>query len=195
MLEELGQDYDYQLVDFARGDARSPEFLAFNPAGKVPAIQDGDLVLLESAAIVTYLGDKFSSSGLVPPVTTTERAKYEQWSYFTLCELEQPLWTISKHKFALPREQRVPEIINTAAWEFQQAARLVSMGLGDGDYILGEQFSAADILLAQTLFWGTICKLPLEQGNLEAYVQRAMARPALARALARENAALEANKT
>lgn len=191
MLEELEQDYEFCLVDFAKGEPQSPEYLAINPAGKVPAFQEDELLLLESAAIVAYLGDKTPDSKLVPSAGTVERARYDQWSYFAMCELEQPLWTIGKNKFALPEAQRCAEIFPTAQWEFQKALKLFSKGLGDKPYILGENFSGADVLLGQTLLWGTAFKQPIEQENLKAYQERVTSRPALARAKSREAAALE----
>lgn len=191
LLEELGVDYEFKLVDFNKGEHRSPEFLAINPAGKVPAIVDGDLVMTESGAILNYLADKFADKGLIPAVGTAERAMYEQWSYFALSELEQPLWTLGKHRFALPEEQRVEAIFPTAEWEFQKALALLSEGLGDKPYILGDQLSAVDILLAHTLFWGLSFKQSIEQENLQAYVTRMRAREALTRAGAKEKAALE----
>jgi glutathione S-transferase len=182
MLEELEQAYDYKLVDFTKGEIRQEPFISINPAGKVPALKDGNLLLLESAAIVAYLGDKFPDKNLVPRAGTTQRGIYDQWSYFTACELEQPLWTIGKNKFALPKELRVPAIFSTAEWEYQKALKLLSLGLDDKPYILGDAFSAADILLGHTLDWGTRFKQAIEQENLIAYAERLNERPALARA-------------
>lgn len=191
MMEELGEDYEFNLVPFGDSGFKTEEFLKINPAGKVPAIQDGDLTLTESAAIVTYLGDKYSDKGLIPAAGTPERGKHDQWSYFALCELEQPLWTIGKHKFAIPEDKRVPAIMETAAWEFQQALKLLSQGLGDNNYILGDTFTAADILLCHTLIWGTNFGQPIEQENIKAYQERVSSRDALQRAIDKEEAALE----
>ena len=190
MLEELGQDYEFRLVDFNKGESRSPEYLAINPAGKVPAMLDDDLLLTESAAIITYLGDKFPEKGLVPLAGTAERGKFEQWCYFTLSELEQALWTMGKHQFALPKEQRVPAVLKTAEWEFQRALELLEKGLKDNQYILGDKFCAADILLGHTLIWGINFKQAVDQLKLQQYVQRLREREALARAIAKEEAAL-----
>jgi glutathione S-transferase len=187
MLEELKVEYTCHIVNFMKGEHRSNEYLAVNPGGKVPALKDGELVLVESGAIVTYLGDKFPESGLVPPTSQlTNRGQYEQWCYFALTELEQPLWTMGKHKFALPEEKRVPEIMETAAWEFQVALGLLSQGLAEKPYILGKEFSAADILLGHTLLWGLSFKQSIQQPNLQAYIDRLKARPALIQAWAKE---------
>jgi glutathione S-transferase len=189
MLEELGLDYDYHLVNMAKGESRSPEFLAINPGGKVPALQTDDGILTESAAILNYLGALKSDSGLIPNGSPFQRARYDQWCLYAVTELEQPLWTIGKNKFALPKEQRCAEIFPTAQWEFQKALGVMSQGLGSQDFILGNTFSAADILLAHTLFWGMAFKQPIEAANLQAYMARMNSRPALAAARAKEQAA------
>ncbi|MDZ7620917.1 MAG: glutathione S-transferase N-terminal domain-containing protein [Candidatus Competibacteraceae bacterium] len=129
-LEEAGAEYDYHKVDLLAGAGRQPSYLALNPGGKVPALVDGELVLTESAAICNYIGDRFPASGLTPVAGSRDRARYDQWCFFVLSELEQSLWTIAKHRFALPEKRRVPAIIETAAWEFGVAAKLLALGPG-----------------------------------------------------------------
>jgi len=189
MLEELGAQYEYKLVKFGQNGFKSKKLLALNPAGKVPALVDGNLVLTESAAIVTYLGDKYQNAGLVPPAGTPERGKFSQWCYFALTELEQPLWTIGKHKFALPEDKRVKEIFPTATWEFQQALDLLSEGLGENPYILGDNFSASDILIAHTLRWAINTGQSIQQANIKQYTDLVLSRGALKRAADREESA------
>lgn len=181
MLAELDMDYEFNLISFQKADHKAPDFLALNPAGKVPALKDGDLVLTESAAIVTYLGEKAGRSDLVPLVGSAERGQYLQWAMFAQSELEQGLWTIAKHKFALPEDQRVPQMIAVGAWEFQRALEIFSQGLADKPYILGDTFSAADILLGHTLFWAVSFKQPLEQQNIQEYLKRVSSREAVAK--------------
>jgi len=190
MLEELGLNYDYHLVDFTKGESRSDEYLAINPAGKLPAIMTEGQALTESCAIVNYLAAGHPDAELIPTASPFRRAMYDQWCFFAVTELEQPIWTMAKHKFALPKDQRCTEVLSSAAWEFQKALNLLSDGLGDKDFILGEHFSAADILLAHTLYWGMAFKQPVEQDNLKAYLGRTGVRSALAAARAREQAAL-----
>ena len=188
MLEELEADYEFNLVPVGNNGFGSEEYIKINPAGKVPAIRDGDLVLTESAAIVTYLGDKFPDKKLVPPAGSAARAKYDQWCYFVLSELEQPLWTKGKHKFMLPRDKRVPAIIETAEWEFQKALKILSQGLDGHRFILGDTFSAADILIGQTLSWARTAKQPVELQNVADYADSILGREALQRARTREAA-------
>ncbi|GLQ32269.1 glutathione S-transferase family protein [Litoribrevibacter albus] len=190
LLEELELDYEYHLINFAKGESQSPEFLAINPAGKVPALEIDGQVIFESGAIVTFLADKYASGKLIPNAGTVERARHDQWSYFVLTELEQPLWTMGKHKFAIPKEYRVAEVLPTAAWEFQRALTVLSKGLGDKEYILGDSFSVADLLIAQTLRWGLSFKQAIEQPNLIDYLNRMESRSARSLADQRETQAL-----
>lgn len=185
-LEEVGAVYDYHKVDLWAGAGRKPDYLALNPGGKVPTLIDGDLTLTESAAICTYMGDRFPASGLTPPVGSPERAQYHQWCFFVMSELEQPLWTLTKHRFALPEKRRVPAIIETAHWEWDLAAQVLATGLGEREFLVGGQLTAADVLAAHTLAWARAFKRPLGHALLDTYADRLLARPARARALARE---------
>lgn len=185
-LEEAGADYEYVRIDLRAGAGWKPEYLALNSGGKVPTLVDGGFVLTESAAICTYIGDRFPESKLTPPVGTRERASYNQWCYFALSELEQPLWTLAKHQFALPKRRRVPEVLDTARWEFSVAAKVLADGLGPHDFIVDQAFGAADILIGHTLFWAQAVQLPLEHDNLRAYAARLRERPALVKAKQRE---------
>ncbi len=188
-LEEAGASYDYVHVNLLKGEARQAAFLDINPGGKVPAFVDGNLSLTESGAICMYVADKFPSAKLTPPPAGAERAQFHQWCLFALTELEQPLWTMSKHQFALPEKMRVPAIVETATWEFARAAAVLTQGLADREFIVGDSFTVADILLANTLEWARRRGLEITQPTLNAYAERHLSRPALARALERERAA------
>ncbi|MGQ0658339.1 MAG: glutathione S-transferase family protein [Chromatiales bacterium] len=187
-LEEARADYQYVFVDLFKGEGRRHAYQAVNPAGKVPVLVDGALTLTESAAIVTYVGERYPASGLVPqdPIA---RADYLRWCFFVIGELEQPLWTLAKHRFALPPERRVPAIEETACWEFGRAAALVEQALAERKFILGNRFSGADILIANTLSWtkrsGAIALSP----RLQAYTEGLLAREAAVRAREREQTA------
>ena len=189
-LEEVRAEYEYVHVDLKTGQARSDAYLALNPAGKVPTLIDSELVITESAAICLYLGDKFPESGLVPPIGSTERAECYRWVSFAISELEQPLWTIAKHRFVLPKEKRVSAILQTAFWEFSIAASVLAKGIADRPYAVGEQFTAADILLGHTLAWARSTRIELGHGSLNSYADRVLDRPALE--LARERARIAA---
>ncbi|PLX81469.1 MAG: glutathione S-transferase family protein [Desulfuromonas sp.] len=177
-LEEIGLDYDYVKVNLASPSGPGEDFLRINPGGKVPAIDDEGLVLTESAAILTYLADRYAPGTMYPAAGTRERAVATQWCFFILTELEQPLWTLAKHKFALPKERRVPEIRETAAWEFARACRAFASGLGEREVLAGDNFSFVDLLATHTLAWGRAARLPLGHDNLERYADRHLQRPA-----------------
>jgi len=181
-LEELGVEYEYHLVDLTKGEGQRPEYLRVNPAGKVPVLVDGELVLSESAAICAYLGDKFPESELVPRPGTVDRAKYDQWSYFVLTELEQPLWTAVKHRFVYPPEKRVPAILELVPWEFERAASILAKALEGCEYLIGNSFTMTDILAVHTLTWARAYKIPHGQPALDDYEQRICSRSAFTRA-------------
>jgi len=184
-LEEAGAEYGYTPVNLAKGEHKLPEFLKLNPGGKVPALIDDDLVLTESAAICTYIGEKFPASMLVP-TQIADRAHYFQWCFFAMSELETPLWTMAKHTQFLPQERRVPAVAETCIWEFQRATAVLAQHMAGREYVVGGQFTAADILLGGTLNWARATKISLESAVLEAYAERMAARPGLVRARERE---------
>lgn len=191
-LEECGAPYEYVLIDLKAGAGRNSDYLSLNPTGKVPTLIEGDFVLSESAAICTYIGDRHPNSGIVPAAGTRERALYDKWCFYAIGELEQPLWTMAKHRFALPEKHRVPAVIETAQWEFRIAAKALERQIGEGPFILGERFSCADILIAHSLAWAKAYQVPHELEALSSYAERCAARPAFARARARESLALAA---
>ncbi|MEM7194439.1 MAG: glutathione S-transferase family protein [Pseudomonadota bacterium] len=181
VLEELELPYRFVVLDFAAGDAHSDTFRALNPAGKIPVLQHEDLTLTESGAICNYLATLKPEAGLMPSGDSAMRAKYDQWMFFAQTELEQPMWTKAKHKFALPREYRVDGLGATTAFEFSTALDILSAGLGDQEFILGGQFTAADIMLTHTLGWAKIARFKIEHDNVNNYISRNLARPAVAR--------------
>ncbi len=163
-LEEAAAEYQYVLVDLFKGAARTPGVLALNLAGKVPVLVDGELILTESGAIINYVSDKFPASALVPrdmPV----RADCLRWMFFATTELEQPLWTIAKHRFALPKDKRVASVEATARWEFAGVAKLLGDAVGAREFICGDAFTGADILLVHTLAWARSAKIALDSAR------------------------------
>lgn len=185
-LEEAEAPYEYIPVNLMGGEGRQAPYLSVNPGGKVPTLCDGDMILTESGAIVHYIGELFPQSGLLPK-DPKQRAQSLRWSFFAIGEFEQPLWTMGKHNFAIPEKYRVPEILPTAQWEFNVAAKILSVGLGDQPFITGDTFCGADILLGHTLAWAKAFGVPLEHENLVAYAKRVLKRPALLRAREVEN--------
>lgn len=184
-LEEAKADYTFTQVNLARGEHKQPDFLRLSPGGKVPVLVDEDLILTESAAICTYIGEKYPESGLVPP-GGNERAHYLQWCFFVMSEFETPLWTLTKHTRLLPEERRVPAIADTCLWEFGNAAKVLAGHMLGREFAVAGHFTAADILLGSTLNWARRMSIPFDSAVLEDYTNRMSVRPALARARARE---------
>ncbi len=186
-LEEVGAEYRYQLVDLGKGAGQTPEFRAMNPAGKLPVLVDGKLVLSESAAICSYLAECYPHTGLIPEPGTADRARYNQWCFFALTELEQPLWTMAKHKFALPKEYRVRDVLETAAFEFKRAAQVLDAGLADRYFLVGDRFSMADLLVVHILSWARVSRVKHGFSRLDDYRERMIQRQAWQRAVAIES--------
>lgn len=182
-LEELSLAWQYQKIDFAKGQHKSPEFLALNPCGKVPALKDDALVLTESGAICLYLAERYGQGKLLPSKPEQMGGHY-RWVSLVLCELEQPLWTMGKHRFALPEELRVPQVIETAQWEFEKVCEQLESTLPDSPTLF-EEFTVADILLTHTLNWAVKFEQRLPE-KLAAYRKFNSQRPALAEALNKE---------
>ena len=170
-LEEAGLDYESIPIDFLKGEHRSDEFLARNPSGKVPVLVDGDFILFESAAMCTYIGEKSSQNSLVPEARSPARYLYDQWMFFVMSELEQALWTMSKHKFALPKEWRVPNIFATAKYEFSRSCKALEAALADKQFMVGNHFTFADLMVTHTLKWAKLIGLDLGSAHLEAYLR------------------------
>lgn len=160
-LEEVGADFMFEFLDKAAGEHRSPEYLRINPNGRVPTLVDGSTVLFESAAICSYVARKYPEHGLIPEAKSPDYAQYEQWMFWTVAELEQPLWSIGKHRFALPPEYRVAEMERVAAHEWEQASAVVRDRL-DGMFMVAGRFTVVDILLTHTLLWADHFGLPMD---------------------------------
>ncbi|NRA46516.1 MAG: glutathione S-transferase family protein [Oligoflexales bacterium] len=170
-LEEAGLEYESVPIDFYKGEHQSEAFLAKNPGGKVPVLVDGDFVLYESAAMVTYIGEKGKDRSLVPEAGSPARYLYDQWLFFVMSELEQALWTMSKHKFALPKEWRVPAIFATANYEFSRACKSLEAAMGNKEFMVGNDFTFADLMVAHTLKWAKLIGLDLGSAHLDAYLE------------------------
>lgn len=170
MLEELHTPYELARIDWAtaRGEQYRREV---HPLGAVPALQDGEKIVIESAAIIAHLADKF---GLAPP--PGERGAYYQWIVYAMATLEPLVSAYNDHTKKLPEEKRVATIAEAARRSFSAAAAPVARELEKKDWILGS-FSAADVVLGSVITWAGGLKL-LEDPKLAAYSERIRARPA-----------------
>lgn len=182
-LEELGQEYE--LLPHM---PRSEELLAFNPAGKVPALQVGDDVIVDSVAICQFLADKHGQ--LTYPAGTIERAKQDSFTMFALDEMDAMLWTAAKHKLFLPDEHCCPQVIDSCGFEFGRALEALGTRLGDNEYVTGDQFTVPDIILTHCANWADgMFEWEAPSGKVAEYFDRVRARPAYLRAMEIRNAA------
>jgi glutathione S-transferase len=181
LLEELGAPYDLQVVNLKAGDTRAPRYLELNPMGKVPALlvgQDaGDALVTEQAAIMGYLADLFPQAGLAPAFDHPLRGPYLRWLAFHGACFEPAVIDL-----ALKREPAPPSMSPYGDYDTMLAT--LTRQLRAGPYLLGERFSAADILWAYALGWTTAFKLVPELPEVMDYIARLNARPAFQRVTA-----------
>ena len=185
-LEESGLEYEYIPVDFGSAEgplgSRSQEYMEINPQGKVPTLIDGGMKLTESGAMANHIARSAPDSGLIPADNKVQLALYDEIMFFVLSDLEQSLWSNGKHRFALPEEQRVPEMLNTASWEFSKSQLALHHHLGDKEFIVGDHFSVADIFVAHTINWAQRFEFEVDQRFLD-YRDQHYSRLAAKRAL------------
>jgi glutathione S-transferase len=182
MLEELGQPYE-----IVKAKQHSETMRRYNPSGKVPALVDGDLVVTDSAAICAYLAEKHADKGM-GGATPAERAELNSWLFFAQSELEAPLWNKLKHRMLLSEELRA-EVGPWTAHEFAREIANFDIRLGDREFAMGDRFTAADVILGHCGQWARGAKFDIASERVNAYFDRVLARPALARAKEREAAA------
>ena len=183
--EEAGINYEYIEVKFGSEGTNTETYRQLNFQGKVPTMVDDDLVLNESGAIVNYIATKAPAAGLIPIENTKLRAQYDQLAFFVLSDLEQPLWTSGKHRFVIPKEYRVPEVLETTKWEFNKSQKALVNLIGERPtFALGDHFSMADVLIAHTLAWAERFEFELFDG-LKEYKDRMHTRQACLDVLAK----------
>jgi glutathione S-transferase len=175
-LQELGVPFEAVTVNLVAGDNRRPEFLKLNPAGKLPVLVDGDLVLTESVAIVLYLAERYPQKGFLPK-DLDGRAQVNRWLLFAATELEQPLWRISRHTFLYPEERRLPADVTLASEEFRAMSAVLETHLRGREFLVGDGASVADFVMAYTLDWANEDRLLGDRPALLGYLERMYARP------------------
>jgi len=175
-LQELGMDFEAKKVDLRAGEHRRPEFLRLNPAGRVPVLVDGDLVLNESVAIALYLAEKDREKRFLP-TDLAGRADLDRWLLFVVTELEQPLWRITRNTQLYPEDQRQPSDVAIARREFKEMAAVLEKHMQGRDFIVGERATVADFVTGYTLDWAGMVGLLDGLPTLEAYMERMYQRP------------------
>lgn len=187
LLEELGADYDLHVLNMKVGEQRQPAYLAINPMGKVPAILHGDALVTEQVAVFLYLADQFPNAGLAPAIGDPLRGPYLRWMAFYGSCYEPAV--IDK---SMKREGAAPS--TSPYGDFETMFKSLTDQLTKGPYLLGDKFTAADVLWGTALTWTTLFGLVPETPVTRAYMDRVNARPAVAR-VRKLDAELEALQT
>lgn len=180
MLREIGAAFELRLVNRDQNAQKSAEYLKLNPNGRIPVLVDGDLVLFETAAIALHLADKFPQAGLAPEIGTKERAEFYKWMVHltNTPQAEYRAW-FYPHEHATD-EAAVPSVKRAAEARLNRMFDVISEQLGDGTWLLGDRFSAADLFLLMLIRWGRgMPRPPRSIPNLNALAERVAARPAV----------------
>jgi len=180
MLEEIDEPYDIHLLSLTNGDNRKPDYLTVNPMGKVPALRHGDVVIAESAAICTYLADEFPKANLNIPVGNPQRGVYLKWLFFGPSCIEPAMMDR-----AFPRKEEARRAA-LGYGDFDTVMDVVAKAVAKGPYLMGEQFTAADVVIGSGLRFGMMFKLLPERPEFVSYVEHLTKRPASQRADAKD---------
>lgn len=179
LLEELGAPYELQVLNIKAGEQRKPDYLAINPMGKVPAILHGEALVTEQGAIFIYLADQFPQAGLAPAIGDSLRGPYLRWMVYYGSSFEPALIDQAMKRDPVPRS-------SSPYGDFDTMLKTLTDQLECGPYLLGERFSAADLLWGTALTWTTKFKLVPELPVIKAYMDRVNARPSVAKVTARD---------
>lgn len=180
MLEELGEPYDIHLLSLGAGDNLKPDYLAVNPMGKVPALSHNGTIITEVAAICTYLADAFPQKKLNVPIGTPQRGVYLKWLFFGPGCLEPAVTDRAAPRKDPPRRAML------GYGDFDTTMNVIAKAVEKGPWLMGEQFTAADVVIGANIRWGTIFKLIPERKEFLDYAARIAARPAAQRAEAKD---------
>lgn len=178
MLVELGLDHNH----IAAGP-HSPDVTAVSPRGKIPVLVVDGQTLTDSTAILQFLADRHGAFTKSPG--TLERAQQDGWTQRILDEFDALLWTAARHSFVLPEDRRLPAIKDSLRWELVRNAAALAAQIGDGPFLMGDEMTVPDIILAHCLIWAGAAKMPVTEPRLTDYLAGMRARPAFAKALAK----------
>ena len=177
MLEEI--EIKYENIQLKPG---SREIKKINKSGKVPVLLDGEEILTDSSAIISYLGDKHKK--LCFPSGSIDRARQDAMVFRIIDEVDMMLWGAARHSFILPEDMRVNAIKPSLKWEFQKNIDRI-MDEKEGKFLMGNKFMLPDIILAHCGRWARSAKFPLENENFNRYVKLCFDRPAVSELIKR----------
>jgi glutathione S-transferase len=184
MLRELGVDYEFVKVDLLTGEHKKPDHVSRHGHGLVPALEDGDVRMIESAAACLYLADKFADKGLAPATSSPARAKYYQLALYAVSTLDECVVPLFFHTMLYPPEKRQQAVVDAKMPIWEAAAALLTRELGDAPFLLGKTFSAADVIVGYDLALAAKTGLLAKHPTLAAYAERVSAREAFKKAYA-----------
>ena len=183
LLEELGLEYELNKMAFHPKDLKSDEHRARHPLGRVPVLEDGEVSLFESGAIVEYVMARHGDGGLKPAIDAPEFPQYLQWFHFCEGMVMPPINTIVVQTLLLPPERRDETVLGQAQRLLGRAVAPVDSALEGREYLIGD-FSAADIMLGHSLYMANrLGQVANEMGNLKEYIKRIESRPAFQTAI------------
>lgn len=179
LLEELGAPYDLHVLNMKAGEQRQPAFLTVNPMGKVPALKHGEAIVTEQIAVYLYLADLFPEAGLAPAVGDRLRGPYLRWMAFYAASFEPAV--VDRFRKNDPGPQAM-----SPYGDYDTMLDTVTAQLRKGRYLLGDRFTAADVLWGTALGWTTMFELVPKSPEIMDYAQRIGSRPATARVQAKD---------
>ena len=184
LLEELNLEYELEVLPFSKEGLKSPEHRARHALGRVPVIEDGDISIFESGAIIQYILDKYGDNGLKPDVQSNEYPYYLQWFHYCEGMVMPPMNQIVVHTVLLPPDRRDETVLSQAKNLLSKSLNPVNANLEGKDYLIGE-FSAADCMLGHSCFmanrFGAVNE---DMENIKRYVSNIESRPAFQKAIA-----------
>lgn len=184
MVNELGLEYENMPIHFADGSAKTPDYLAINPNGRIPAIDDDGFKLWESMAINLYLAKKHDK-GLWPKTLEGE-AQAIQWSFWVMTEVEKPTLAVLFHRVFLPEGQRDPNAAEDGEQQLNGPLKVLDQALAKTGHLIGSNFTVADLNVASVLTWAKRGRVNLSAyPHVEKWLNTAMQRPAAVKAAPR----------
>ena len=183
-IEEVGIEYEHVPTTFGE-DSKTPEYLAINPNGRIPALVDGDVVLFESIAINLYLAKTYG--GALYPSDPADEARVWQWSTWVMTEIEGPQIQVVYQKFVIPEEQRDPSVVTTAIEELQRPLKVLDGHLARNEWLVGDAFSIADLNVSGVMLLMQMAQIDYAaHTNVSRWAAACYERPSLAAARARD---------
>ena len=181
VAQELGLVYEHIPVSYLGGATKTPEFLAINPNGRIPVVDDDGVQVWESMACALYLAERFKPAGQpsLAAETHAEQAEILRWSFWAVTECEKEALSFLMHSQLMPTARRKPQLADEAQRRLRVPLRVLELHLQTRPYLAGERFTVADVCVASVLAWIESAKgLMAACPHLAEWLQRCLGRPA-----------------